>query len=128
MLGHGIEWEQKGIYEKHLSLLDFEKQEKAKEVAALEEHNATMLEVNEKWLGQLENIGKDIFLAQESREESDKLEEQTKKKVSQYEKKMTEIAPIVKDMERFAEKYSADSEEVLLEVGTLETGKSQQSH
>ena len=128
MLGHGIEWEQKGVYEKHLSLLDFEKQEKAKEVAALEEHNATMLEVNEKWLGQLENIGKDIFLAQESREESDKLEEQTKKKVSQYEKKMTEIAPIVKDMERFAEKYSADSEEVLLEVGTLETGKSQQSH
>lgn len=37
MLEHGIEWEQKGTHEKHLSLLDFEKQERAKEVAALEE-------------------------------------------------------------------------------------------
>lgn len=34
MLEHGIEWEQKGTHEKHLSLLDFEKQERAKEVAA----------------------------------------------------------------------------------------------
>lgn len=33
---HGIEWEQKGTHEKHLSVLDFEKQERAKEVAALE--------------------------------------------------------------------------------------------
>ena len=29
-----------------------------------------------------------------------------------------------KEMERFAEKYSADPEEVLPEAGTLETGKS----
>ena len=33
---HGIEWEQKGIHEKHLSVLDFEKQERKKEVEALE--------------------------------------------------------------------------------------------
>ena len=38
--------------------------------------------------------------------------------------KLTEIAPMVKEMERFAEKYSADPEEVLPEAGTLETGKS----
>ena len=31
---------------------------------------------------------------------------------------------MVKDMERFAEKYSADPDEVLPEAGTLETGKS----
>ena len=131
MLEHGIGWEQKGTHEKHLSLLDFEKQERAKEVAALEaqkaeleEHNATMQEVNEKWLDQLENIEKEIFSAQENREEADKQAEQAKKKASQYEKKLTEIAPMVKDMERFAEKYSADPEEVLPEAGTLETGKS----
>ena len=130
MLEHGIEWEQKGTHEKHLSLLDFEKQERAKEVAALEaqkaeleEHNATMQEVNEKWLDQLENIEKEIFSAQENREEADKQAEQAKKKASQYEKKLTEIAPMVKDMERFAEKYSANPEEVLPEAGTLETGK-----
>ena len=131
MLEHGIEWEQKGTHEKHLSLLDFEKQERAKEVAALEkqkteleEHNATMQEVNEKWLDQLENIEHDIFSAQENREEADKQAEQAKRKALQYEKKLTEIAPMVKDMERFAEKYSANPEEVLPEAGTLETGKS----
>jgi len=131
MLEHGIEWEQKGTHEKHLSLLDFEKQERAKEVAALEkqkteleEHNATMQEVNEKWLDQLENIEHDIFSAQESREEADKQAEQAKKKALQYEKKLTEIAPMVKDMEQFSEKYSTDPEEVLPEAGMLETGKS----
>ena len=131
MLEHGIEWEQKGTHEKHLSLLDFEKQERAKEVAALEEqkanleeHNATMQEVNEKWLDHLKNIEQDISSAQESWKEADKKAEHAKKNVAQYEKKLMEIAPMVKDMERFAEKYSADPDEILPEVGTLETGKS----
>mgnify|MGYP001625248909 FL=1 len=131
MLEHGIEWEQKGTHEKHLSLLDFEKQERAKEVAALEkqkaeleEHNATMQEVNEEWLDQLQNIEREISSAHENWEEADKQADQAKKKAAQYEKKLTEIAPMVKDMERFAEKYSADPNEVLPEAGTLETGKS----
>lgn len=131
MLDHGIEWEQKGTHEKHLSLLDFEKQERAKEVAALEvqkadleEHNATMQEVNEKWLDYLKSIEQDISSARESWKEADKKAEQAKKNVAQYEKKLTEIAPMIKEMERFAEKYSADPEEVLPEAGALETGKS----
>lgn len=131
MLEHGIEWAQKGTHEKHLSLLDFEKQERAKEVSALEkqkaeleEHNVIMQEVNAKYLDQLENVEKDIFSAQESREKADKQAEQAKKMAAQYEKKLTEIAPMVKEMERFAEKYTADPEEVLPEAGTLETGKS----
>lgn len=131
MLEHGIGWEQKGTHEKHLSLLDFEKKERAKEVSMLEkqkseleEHNAIMQEVNEKYLDQLERVEKDIFSTQESRKEVDKQAEQAKKKAAQYEKKLTEIAPMVKEMERFAEKYSADPEEVLPEAGTLETGKS----
>ena len=33
---YGIEWEQKGTHEEHLSVLDFKKQERAKELAALE--------------------------------------------------------------------------------------------
>ena len=37
MLQHGIEWEKKGTHEKHLSVLDFEKQERQKEVAELEQ-------------------------------------------------------------------------------------------
>ena len=37
MLEHGIEWEQKGTHEKHLSVLDFEKKERVKEVTELEQ-------------------------------------------------------------------------------------------
>lgn len=95
-----------------------------KQKSELEEHNAIMQEVNEKYLDQLERVEKDIFSAQESRKEVDKQAEQAKKKAAQYEKKLTEIAPMVKEMEMFAEKYSADPEEVLPEAGTLETGKS----
>ena len=54
MREHGIEWEKKGTHEKHLSVLDFEKKERAKEVAELEakkaelqEENATFQEINE---------------------------------------------------------------------------------
>ncbi len=35
MLNHGIEWEQKGTHEKHLSVLDFEKKQRAEEVEQL---------------------------------------------------------------------------------------------
>ena len=40
-----------------------------KQKSELEEHNAIMQEVNEKYLDQLERVEKDIFSAQESRKE-----------------------------------------------------------
>lgn len=44
---HGIEWEQKGTHEQHLSVLDYKKQERAKEVAELDrEISEKKLEVN----------------------------------------------------------------------------------
>ena len=33
---YGIEWEQKGTHEKHLSVLDYKKQERAEEIEQLE--------------------------------------------------------------------------------------------
>lgn len=102
----------------------------AKEVAeleakkeSLEEHNVAILETSEKWLGELENLEQEIHSAQKIREEADKKAEVAKKEAARYEKKLVEIAPMVKDMERFAVKYSYDPEEVLPEAGTLESGK-----
>ena len=37
MLEHGIEWEQKGTHDKHLSVLDYKKQERSREVQQLGE-------------------------------------------------------------------------------------------
>ena len=110
--------------------MDFKKKERAKEVAeleakkeSLEEHNVAILEVSEKWLDELENLEHEIHSAQENREEADKQAEKAKEEAERYDKKLTEIAPMVKDMERFAVKYSYDPEEVLPEAGTLESGK-----
>ena len=127
---YGIEWKQLGTHNKHLLVLDFEKQERAKEVAeleaekeSLEEQNAAILQTSEKWLGELENLEQEIHSAQENREVTDKKAEVAKKEAARYEKKLAEIVPMVKDMERFAVKYSYDPEEVLPEAGTLESGK-----
>jgi len=51
MKAHDIEWLQKGTHEKHLSVLEFEKRERAKEVAALTEKKEK-LQVENQLLGE----------------------------------------------------------------------------
>lgn len=43
MFRHGFEWEQKGTHEEHLSVIDYKKQERTKELAAVEEKLTDML-------------------------------------------------------------------------------------
>lgn len=86
---HGIEWEDKGTHEKHLSVLDYKKEQRAKEIAALETVKAE----------------------KQSQAES-------------QERRLKELAPAVKNMERLAADFSADPEEILPEAGTLESAKS----
>ncbi len=85
---HGIEWEDKGTHDKHLSVLDYKKEQRAKEVAALE---TVMAEKENQVEGQ--------------------------------ERRLKELAPAVKNMERLAAEFSADPEEILPEPGPLETGR-----
>ena len=86
---HGIEWEDKGTHDKHLSVLDYKKEQRVKEIAALETVKAE----------------KEI-------------------QVESQERRLKELAPAVKDMERLAADFSADPEQILPEAGTLESGKS----
>ena len=57
---HGIQWEKKGTHEKHLSVLDFEKRERAKEVAALESQKTELQErvddLQENYIQQSEQV------------------------------------------------------------------------
>ena len=86
---HGIEWEDKGTHDMHLSVLDYKKEQRAKEIAALETVKA----------------------------ENESL-------VESQERRLKELAPAVKNMERMAADFSADPEEILPEAGTLESAKS----
>ena len=124
MARHGIEWEKKGTHEKHLSVLDFKKQERAKEVAQLEEKCA-------EFRGELGQIQEQITLAgaemeplqedtQEAREEALK----AAKQVERQQKRLNKLAPAVKNMERLAVQFSSNPDEVLPDAGKVESGKS----
>ena len=127
---YGIEWEQKGTHEKHLSVLDFQKQERAKEVADLEERKAELLEENSAFetingalCNQLAQVNEELDSSEEellqSRQEADK----AKKQADKYQKRVDELAPKVKNMERLAAEFSANPEELLPEAIIVETGK-----
>ena len=85
---HGIEWEDKGTHDKHLSVLDYKKEQRAEEIAALETVKA-----------------------------------EKESQVKGQERRLKELAPAVKNMERLAAEFSADPEEILPEPGPLETGR-----
>ena len=86
---HGIEWEDKGTHDKHLSVLDYKKEQRVKEIAALETVKAEKVS-----------------------------------QVESQERRLKELAPAVKNMERLAADFSADPEEILPEAETLESAKS----
>ena len=130
MLEHGIEWEKKGTHEKHLSVLDFEKKERAKEVAELEakkaelqEENATFQEINEDLHEQLLQVDDEIHSLQEDLQESRQEAEKAQKQADKYQKRMNELAPMVKNMEKLAADFSADPEQTLPEAAVMESAK-----
>lgn len=131
MLQHGIEWEQRGTHEKHLSVLDFEKRERAKEVtelevkkAELQEENAVFEEIHEMLHEQLIGIDGEIHSLQSELKQSHEEAEKAKKQADKYQERMNELAPMVKNMERLAEEFSTDPERTLPEAVIMESAKS----
>ena len=94
MAQHDIEWEQKGTHEEHLSVLDYKKQERSKEVAALE--------------NQIDTLQEQTAVAATA--------------LSEKQEQLDDIAPILKNAEKFVRKYD-DPERLLPEAGMLESGK-----
>lgn len=94
MARHAIEWEQKGTHEEHLSVLDYKKQERSKEVAALE----TQIDALQERTATAETM------------------------LSEKQEQLDDIAPILKNTEKFVRKYD-DPERLLPEAGMLESGK-----
>ncbi len=130
MLQHGIEWEKQDTHEKHLSVLDFEKKERIKEVAELETkkselqlENQSYEEINENLKGQLSELDDEIRSIQNNMEKSKKEAESVRKQADKYQKRMQELAPMVKDMEHMAVKFSDNPEQVLPEAGSIESGR-----
>ena len=131
MLSHGIEWEKKGTHEKHLSVLDFKKKERSREVEELEvkkselqSENESYWEINESLIEQLTELDDEVRSIQSSVEKSRKEAESARKQAEKYQKRVQELAPMAKDMEHMAAKFSDNPEQVLPEAGSIESGKS----
>ena len=94
MARHDIKWEQKGTHEEHLSVLDYKKQERSKEVAALE--------------NQIDTLQEQTAVVATA--------------LSEKQEQLDDIAPILKNTEKFVRKYD-NPERLLPEAGMLESGK-----
>lgn len=131
MQRHDIEWEKKGTHEKHLSVLDFEKKEREKEVSKLEQ-KVGVLE-SEK-AGLVEKIAENranIEILEENREESEKAAQEAKnraelakKQTQTYERELEIIKPVMDSVERELKEFKGRVEEVLPPPGTLERASS----
>lgn len=62
MKTHGIEWEQKGTHEKHLSVLDFKKQERTAELEKLESEIAEKKDEFEMYQDRIDNFTKGYYV------------------------------------------------------------------
>lgn len=127
---HGIEWEQKGTHEEHLSVLEFKKKERAKEVAELEnllvekQDNVQVLDMLLKEnLSQIEALEVEKVEAEIAVDEAVKEAEIAGKKAIKAKKELQAIAPLVNNVKSYAIEYGRDAERLLPEAGTLESGK-----
>lgn len=127
---HGIEWNQLGTHKEHLSVLDYKREERSKEVAELQNtirgkqkaiitiedslHDKTLqvMELEEK----LDTTSRHI---DELEKERKKAEQDTKK----YKKRLQEIAPMIDKVQNYAIEYSENIDRVLPEAGGFESGK-----
>ena len=128
---HGIEWEKKGTHEEHLSVLEFKKKERAKEVANLEnrlsekrEDMQALENVLEEKLEQIEILESRKEDAEQAVVESNKKAEIASKKAETAKKNLQAIAPLASNVKSFAGNYVGFGAKELPEAGVLETGKS----
>ncbi len=131
MQEHGIEWEKKGTHEKHLSVLDFEKKERAKEVAELEakkaelqEENSVYEEINESLHEQLCNTDDAIRTAQGQRNAAEEEAATAEKKAKIEKKKLSAMASDIRQAEQYAAKYARSPDEWMPEPTSFESAKS----
>ncbi len=124
MAKYDMEWEKKGTHEEHLSVLDYKKQERAREVGELEAQKAAFEAINQTLQNQMLQAEGELQELKKNRDQKQKEAETARKRAEQYQKKLKELAPEIKELERFAVEYSSDPDQLLPEAGTLETGRS----
>lgn len=107
MKEHGIEWEQKGTHEKHLSVLDFKKQERTAELEKLESEIAEKKDEFEMYQDRIDNFTQGYYviddLAKKLNTEPDYQLQEPTKLMSAKSYKTKFVEPLIKKLREVIE-------------------------
>ena len=127
---YGMIWEQKGTHREHLDVLNFKKEQREQEVAALEEQKAQLQketaachELADNLHEELRQTGDELQKKKAERAQVAKEVEQAKATANKYEKSLKKVKTIAKDIQKYAGEFSKPVDEVLPEAGMLESAK-----
>lgn len=127
---YGMIWEQKGTHREHLDVLNFKKEQREQEVAALVEQKAQLQketaachELADHLHEELKQTGDELQKKKAERAQVAKEVEQAKATANKYEKSLKKAKTIAKDIQKYAGEFSKPVDEVLPEAGMLESAK-----
>lgn len=117
MRENGIEWDQKGTHEQHLSVLDYKKKVREQEVEELAEHKSLLI-------NELHGINECVEEIQKEKEQVEKERDAVIKKTEVLEKRFSALNSKARLVDSHAREYGYYPEEWLPEAGALESAKS----
>ena len=124
----GIEWEQKGTHEEHLSVLEYKKEQRSQEVKKLEQLSEILNQDNER-LKDVVHVKQETLQQledelQETRDEAIVVQEQileTKTEAEKYQKKLEKMEAVITEADMQISDYTGKISDILLEPGILES-------
>lgn len=124
----GIEWEQKGTHEEHLSVLEYKKEQRSQEVKKLEQLSEMLNQENER-LKDVVHVKQETLQwledkLQETRDETTVVQNQileSKTEADKYQKKLERMEAAVTEADRQISDYTGKISDILPEPGLLES-------
>lgn len=114
---HGIEWEQKNTHEEHISVLDFKRQERSREVAELEEKQLELTyTIIDKQLT--------VHSLESTKENIEQEVEKLQIEVDAYTSKVNDLKPIIEQVDKNLASFQGTVNEMLPKAGVLELASS----
>lgn len=128
---HGIGWEQKDTHEEHLSVLNFKKKMRTKEVAELEQEKSVLIPENAELAGEIAKeradfklLKKDIFEAEKSAQQARERAEAAEKQAEVCEKNLAILQPIMDSANKEVNEFKGKVDTQLPPAGVVELASS----
>jgi hypothetical protein len=128
---HGIGWEQKDTHEEHLSVLDFKKKMRTKEVAELEQEKSALTSENAELADEIAEgradyklLKEDIVDAEKSAKQARERAEEAEKQAEICEKNLAVLQPIIDSANKEVKEFKGKVDTQLPSAGMVELATS----